>query len=755
MGIVVMKIIDLKSDIQLRSKNTKLHLLQPSVSLNPINKRIQNPEKVWSQISIAVNHLENDEPCESRIIVFPEVSVPRIYLLDTLDLIFNKFSRHTVTIIGLELCTVKECESLLRNLQLLDNEPFKLFDNVNKERLVNACLIALQNEAGNFKVLFQPKLTPSKFEGSLDQLADIVCSYYLYRLVFIDASILVLICSDFFNRPPGSVEKIIDIVSRHVFQTGISLDFLFNIQYNPSVDHPLFLNSIERFYDDGYMSRATVCLVQVNSLIDNDHGAKSKILFYKETPLPRTEPVKQIKAPVVGYELGDKASTTSITFKRLPIEWDKYRDKYPFNIQAIQINKDKLQPQPLEGISYVMPTESLPSIDLSSYRDVCEKLSEVGNLQQAEEWARYGFKQYLKEKRWRHAAALMQFVAIQLRHSGILDKSLQAYASAEEVLRRIDDQKFDDKLLDLRIRAGRVMVEEYLIRGNGHLAIQRYQNIIDELDEYLKEYTPFLLEGEIRSLNRYKLHGMRQQGEMYRLIGHYLKALKLYRHSYKNLDYMCPRAKAFSMLGIADCLRQIGNIEAANKYYNEVKIYADIHKDYHLKMRILRGIIETNIISGNDALEMIEEYREEALSGGFLFAKVYGEIFKCRSLIRIDINQSLKIVEKIEELTRLGGTKLRLEQTHNTLIKGEILRRINDKESKELLNSALNSYSNMHVSWGILRAMLALVATESINIEKLVDVQHLTGSSHYEKNFIVSAINNPILACDILLVNMP
>jgi len=750
-----MKIIDYKNASIIRSENTKLHLLQPSISLDPQTKRIQDPEEVWNQISLAIGGLEIGEKCDSRIIVLPEVSVPRVYAQDTLHLVFGKFSGHTVLIFGLELCTVEECQFLIKALTLLDNEPLRFWSSVNKERLVNACIIAIGEGDGAFKVLFQPKLTPSKFEGSLDQLEDVVTSDYLYRIIFKDASIMVLICSDFFNRPSGGREKIIDIVSRYVLETDEPLDFIFNIQYNPSVDHPLFINSISRFYDDGYMTRATACLIQVNSLIEKGLGAKSKILFYKGASIPRTEPVKQINAPVVGYELGSEASSTSITFKRLPREWDRYRDKYPLSIQMKLINNDVSQSKPLSGISYVMPVPLSPPIDLSSYRDVCNRLSEVGQLRQAEEWARYGFEQYLDERRWHQAAELMQFVAIQLRHSGSLDRSLQAYALAEEVLWRTDDPSFDNQLLNMRIRAGRVMVEEYLIRGNALQALQRYDNMLDEIDEYLEEKRETLLEGEKRTLRRYKLHGMRQQGEMHRITGEYKKALQYFRYSYDNIDYMCPRAKAFSMLGIADSLRQIGDFKAAKNCYSEAEIYADIHKDFHLKMRLLRGLIEVRIISGNKAEEMITKYREEARMGGFLFAEVYGEIFTCRCLIYDEINAALTVVEKSEKLAQLGGTKLRLEHTHSILAKGEILRRLGDRNSEELFKSALKNYTFMGVKWGIIRATIGLAAINSVDTEALNEMRLLARNSSYEMGFILRAIKDPLSACDMLLVNMP
>ena len=333
-----MRIIRQKLGIKFDSEAIGIYLCQIRTSLDSSTKKEKNPGGKWKTIKSIlefVSKTANSRPF--NILIFPEICLPYRYIKGFNRFIEHKFPDNTVTIVGIEIISVNECINLADSLGIKKLEVMELLKSAHRGQPVNSCLIIAKQGASKCRYFLQIKIAHSKFEGDLDNIKNILLSNYAYYFNSRNINFVVLICSDFFNRPVGKFMKIIDAIDYEILKKGKPLDFIINIQYNPSPDDERFLHSLSRIFDDGYHTHGNLCVIFLNSVFGIIKGGFSKVLFHKDAKLQKTQPVKQIDAPVVGYEFSKKEMLAHYYFDRLPRSWDPKRDVQPMHFECYQM----------------------------------------------------------------------------------------------------------------------------------------------------------------------------------------------------------------------------------------------------------------------------------------------------------------------------------------------------------------------------------------------------------------------------------
>ncbi len=248
-----MKIIHQNLDIDFKTEAIGIYLSQISSDLDDNTKRLKNAEGKWNIIR-SILDLASSSNKPFNFLIFPEIAIPYAYIQEFITFIKGKFPANTVTIFGTEIISVEDCKTLVEKLGIQGEESNRILQNADKQRSVNPCLIVVKPpEKRSLSLFLQFKITHSKYEGALDNINNLLPSDFIYYFKSRNLNFITLICSDFFNRLPGLYTKIIDEIDYEILKKGSPLDFIFNIQYNPSPDHELFLHSLNRIYDDGYL----------------------------------------------------------------------------------------------------------------------------------------------------------------------------------------------------------------------------------------------------------------------------------------------------------------------------------------------------------------------------------------------------------------------------------------------------------------------------------------------------------------------
>ena len=588
-----MEIKIIKQELNIRiSESITIYLAQLLTHLDNSTKKLKRIEEKWKTIKGILNLVSSTQ--QPFFLILPEIAVPVSYVKNITDFIKNTFPANTVTILGIELIQLTDCKNIIDTLSITREETIGILNNNHTNRIVNPCLIIVTQDDKKCSYFLQFKITHSKFQGSLDEVENLLPSNYIYHFTSKHLSFLALICSDFFNMPSGLYKKIIDKIDYEILKKGEPLDFIFNIQYNPSPDHELFIHSLNRIYDDGYKCHGNLCTVFLNSILQGEKkGGLSKILFYKGHKLPEKQPIKQIDAPVVGYEFSENETLMCISFDRLPKSWDTNRDFFPLHFSFYEPHQGKwAKPENIGKypIRYIISMEKEVSLSYQSYDELSHKLSDLGNFEKAIEWAEKAQSYYEKQSDYLKAAELRHHIAVQYRHQGKIRISLQNYAAAESLIYQAKQVSPESKLTLLRIKAGRTLVEDYLIKGDCNNAYKKYASIIKDIKNYLSESQ---IEINIKKkIELYKIHAERQQAEMKRLLGKYDKAYKSFTKVYRQYTYFSPEEKAYSALGQGDSLRMLGKFDDAMKKYREVEEFAREKKNNRLLARVIRNISE-------------------------------------------------------------------------------------------------------------------------------------------------------------------
>lgn len=250
-----------------------------------------------------------------------------------------------------------------------------------EEKLINVALIIVKTN-NLLKIFTQTKIQPSRFEGDIEYgkslfAGEVLNVFYAKNLIF-----TVLICSDFFNRAKNQHQRIIDDLDYKILkEKNKPLDFIFNIQHNPSPDHDYFTHSLSRIYDDGHDNKKNICTIFLNSIINDKKGGLSKILFYqdKKSIIQEDKPIKLIKAPVKGIEIPQQELLIELNLDLLPKAWDN-RNSYPIKLNLKRLNTNQTN---IENFKIVLPMEIDNFLNYKSYQDLAKRLSDLGKFEKA------------------------------------------------------------------------------------------------------------------------------------------------------------------------------------------------------------------------------------------------------------------------------------------------------------------------------------------------------------------------------------
>ena len=748
-----MKIITQKLGVDFETEAVGIYLSQILTDVDHTTKRLRNTKQKWNVIkSILESVCSSNQPF--NFLIFPEIAIPYAYIDKFINVIEQEFPDNTVTIFGIEIKSVEDYGTVVENLGIQAEEANRLLQKADKKRPVNACLTVVKPKKSKCLYFLQLKITHSKYEGALDNIENLLSSNFIYYFNSRNLNFITLICSDFFNRPAGSLAKIIDEIDYKILKKGLPLDFIINIQYNPYPDHELFLHSLNRIYDDGYKSHEHLCTVFLNSIISgNRKGGLSKVILYKNSTLPERQPLKQIDAPVVGYEFPESEMLIYLSFERLPKSWDPKRDVYPLHFECHKLVGNRWVPSKKDNIRYIAPIGKEASLDFQTYEELAYRLSNLGKLDRSIEWAEKAQKHWEKQKNYLKAAPMRLFIAIQYRHQGKFRESLKNYALAESLVLGVENLTPQTKLTRWRIKAGKVMVEYYLIKGDCRRAYKEYDEVIEEIDNYLENQQ--IDDNYRKKIQLYKIHAIRQQAEMLRMLGKYNKALRLFRKAYKQYKYVYAEEKAYSVFGQGDSLRMLGDFDGAMIKYKEAMEFTQEKRSKRLLSRVLRSMAELHRTSGREIRNFLDELRELSNEINYFFGKLYYFLIAGGLNLKENTKKAEKFFEDASSLAQMQGDHLKIEYAHSIFGLAEVKRLSGDIKAAEFYNEAHKLYKETGVLWGIIRTSIGIAMTDASNSELKRSIKRLKSSDPIDRDFITRFSNGELKQHDILFLNIP
>ena len=692
-----MKIIRKNLSINFKTEAVSIYLSQIMSVLDDTTKKLKNAEEKWNIIKSIFNLVSSsDRPF--NFLIFPEVAIPYTHIQEIINIIEEKFPVNTVTILGIEIISVKECKTIIEKLGINDKEPNRILQNASETQVVNPCLIIVKRSKKKCLFFLQFKITHSKYQGNLDNIKNLLSSDFIYYFKSKNLSFIILICSDFFNRAPGSLMRIIDEIDCKISEKALPLDFIINIQHNPSPDDHLFLQSLNRIYGDKYGYHGHLCTIFLNSILPGTRkGGLSKVIFHKDLKLPETQPLKQIDAPVVGYEFPESEMLIHFSFDRLPKSWDPKMDVYPLHYKCSGFVDNTWRHT---NIRYIAPMEKETSLDFQTYEELAYRLSDLGKFDRAREWANKAKEHWCNEKNYLKAASMGLFVAIQYRHQGKFRESLENYASAESLILKVPNLTPKSKRINWRIEAGRAMVKGYLIEGDCEGAYKKYDKIIKEIDDYLGANQQ-IDDNNMKKLKLYKIHAIRQKAEMLRLLGRYNNALKLFRKAYKEYNYFYAEEKAYSALGQGNCLRMLGKFDNAMEKYEEAMQFAQEKRSKPLQVRVLRYKAELYRTNGQNIVNLLKELWKLSEEINYFFGKLYYFLIKGGQYLTENIEKAEEFFEEAKKLAHINGEHLKIEYAHSIFGLAEVKRLKKDIKAANYYNKAHGLFKETGVRWGI------------------------------------------------------
>lgn len=703
-------------EITLQNEGTNIYLAQIKNEIDTDTKRLKNVVKkneVITNVFESIKHKSN-----LSFLVFPEVSIP----LNSLPHFFEKtksyLPNNSVCILGVELMSISDYITLIKANDILETENFwnRIKEENLEEKLINVALIITKTN-NQLNIFTQTKIQPSKFEGDIEygkSLFDgeILKVFYANNLIF-----TVLICSDFFNRAKNQHQRIIDDLDYKILkEKNKPLDFIFNIQHNPAPDHDFFTHSLSRIYDDGHDNKKNICTIFLNSIISDNKGGLSKILFYqdKKSIIQGNKPIKLLKAPVKGIEIPQEELLIELNLELLPKAWDD-RNSYPikFNLKRLNANQTNT-----ENFKIVLPMEIDNFLNYKSYEDLAKRLSDLGKFEKAIECERIAIKYYQGQHDYKNLAFAHKFIAMQYRHMGSFQQSLTAYAQAEAEAQKVLLENTGDhetKLLLWRIEAGRIMIKDYLIKVKCQDAIEKYQILSKEHEEYIADNILFLSEQEKREILSYKNHLNRQIAEMERIIGNYDKALNIFQQALVEYKFYQIEEQAYCIYGIANSERMLERFNDAMIHYDEAEEVAKHHHFDSLYIRILRNKCELLRHTQKDISKPLEKLKTMSYENEMRFGKIYYWLIKGCSNILSNSEEALSCFKDASILCKPDkDQETTLELAHTNFGIGEVKRIMGDLESANIhYLKALNVYRDK-CGWGVKNITQAMQADENV-----------------------------------------
>lgn len=563
----------------------------------------------------------------------------------------------------------------------------------------------------------QPKLTHSKFEGSPYEGESLFEASTLWYFQAPHYRFVVLICSDLFTRPQGTTLRLVDYVDYELLKKNCPVDFLFNIQFNPSPEHPLFQESLARLYDDGYQAHGGLSAVLLNACIPG-HAAsgRSKILVHGIHRLsPLLDRVVPFGAPVRGVDFGSKAGIAVVKFDRLPRLWDERRDHCAIHTRFFDGDGNEV-PDALSSV--VGPGQDLTNQSPLAMEDFINHIASEGQVERALTLAEQLRSQHVQNgasAKAAHAAYIGGRIA---RNALRPSDALRFFADAEHLLRQVRRLSSNDNLLLWRLLSARAWLEKYILRADVKSALNEVRTLIRSQGDWISANRATLSAVLHRKASVSILHDRRKEAELLLLLGRYAASARISSTIYKSYAYSEAEAKAYAALIRADACRMLGDTPSASSIYTEVENYARDTSNIRLVGRVLRNKAEMMRVNGDDPNSVLDELDLVSETADYGFGRLYGALSRGAFNLKTDPSTARKHFQRAVQLAVIGDRRLELEATHAMFGFAEVARMLGDTtEACEAYRVALDRYQLSGILWGQVRARIGLVlsgANESL-----------------------------------------
>ncbi len=303
-------------------------------------------------------------------------------------------------------------------------------------------------------------------------------------------------------------------------------------------------------------------------------------------------------------------------------------------------------------------------------------------------------------------AEIEHLISLQYRHSGHFTATLEHYAAAEINIHKAPQLDFPDRIRYLRIKAGRIMVDEYFLRGQCKNAYDSYELLKQDIGN-IREATENSLS---KQLTLYELHLLRQQAEMLRISGQYGEALKMFKELYDSYSYLHALEKAYCLVGIGDSLRLNGAFDDSIAAYEDCEGYALESKNNRLLSRVLRNKVMALISNERDDYRLAKQELDRLSNipgSASRFNRIYFLLASGTVFISEDPVRSLNYFTKAVSLATTKQGKLMIEFLHGTFGVAES-KRVGGMAGfdAEAYASLCNEYMKLGLNWGIARTLL-------------------------------------------------
>ncbi len=267
--------------------------------------QVANPDQKWAMVRPILEMASGGESHfgQLRFITFPEGSIPFRYRDEILRRIDVGFPSNTVVILGFEHIFFKQYRQLLAEHRTFNEEAHELViteaKEVEKERPVNCCLVAIKDDSGRLHCYIEAKTHPFIGEEFLDEPHDLYRGrhLYLFRSSLSALNFMVLICLDYIyrSRHDSNALAIIRKANEVFYKERQQLDLLFVIQCNPKPEHKVFVDTTVGYYGEhliftpGVKYGATVFLnSSLETVVDRVTSGTfghSSVVFHKDRRL--------------------------------------------------------------------------------------------------------------------------------------------------------------------------------------------------------------------------------------------------------------------------------------------------------------------------------------------------------------------------------------------------------------------------------------------------------------------------------------
>ncbi|MBI1355781.1 MAG: hypothetical protein GC160_15685 [Acidobacteria bacterium] len=683
-------------------------------------------------------------------IVLPECSVTLQDASSLVTTFRNSAAVSSALILGLEVAEAPELLEFCDAHSAQPDRTLELLRTAARRSRANVSLVALKPRGGQTKTFVQIKLFPSRFE-SRNGVPPALRGDCIHRFIFEGVSFIVLACSDLISRPTGRVLRTVDIIDFCLLKRNISLDFLFNIQHNPSPDHHGFHHSLSRLYDDGTGLHSELCVVLLNAYIPGSKvaGGHSKVLFHKNKRLQPFFPVKQLPVPVVGYELPAAPCRARLLMHRLPKHWERH-ETCPVEIESTDSEAPGSPPvEPLQ-YAYIFQLETQETFDTYTYKALVHRYASLGMYTQAVEAADRAAEESRSRGDYLEACRCIHICGNQHRHFGYLSLATRKYHEALSLAADTlsGDDRVEAQLTLWRLKGGLNLVENTLINCDYTLARKNNDRLVRNLQEFASSRR--LTAKERERLKIYRLHAERQIAESRRMQGFYLRSFKDFRKIYGNYRYWQHEAKAMAALGMAESLRMLGQYDKAQSLYDEVWSYGESGGDERLKARLLRMKIElVRAWRGTVEKDQLEQFKAISRKRSFIYGLIYAGLISASLQLSQNPDDARQSFRDVLSFIRESGHQ-KLEVAHAELGIAESFRMVGDgKEACKYYRKCLNFYSASQVSWGVVRAIVGLRAIDG------AEPQHPKWLKARIKGVDQILLERPVVDPDILVVGFP